>query len=273
MRERCRCGFATNATVGTVPILATTSLTSVRKFTTGGIAKHLLAVDDSVGRIVAELNTRGLSDNTLVVYMGDNGFQFGDHGLIDKRTAYEASAKVPLLMQAPGKIPAGQVFDGLVGNIDIGPTLLEAAGAPPLVEADGISFWDALCDGSVEGLKRKHLLYEYYWERNYPHTPTLHAIIGGRWKYIRCHGLWDRDEFYDLASDPGEMNNLIESPEHADRIQQMNAQLWEMLADSNGMDVPLLEDRGPRFPWRHPEHAQQAPYPKEYFRRTERTSK
>ena len=230
----------------------------------------LLAVDDSVGRLVAELQSRGLSENTLVVYMGDNGFQFGDHGLIDKRTAYEASAKVPLLMKAPGRIPAGLVFDGVVGNIDIGPTLLQAASAPPLESADGISFWDALCAGDPARIGRKHLLYEYYWERNYPHTPTLHAIIGGRYKYIRCHGLWDRDEFYDLETDPGEMNNLIEAPKHAERIQQMNTQLWQMLADSNGMDVPLLEDRGPRFPWRHPEHARQAPFPKEYFRRSEK---
>ncbi|MCP4776196.1 MAG: sulfatase-like hydrolase/transferase, partial [Planctomycetaceae bacterium] len=60
--------------------------------------ESLLAVDDSVGRLTKYLTDRGLLGNTLFIYMGDNGFQFGDHGLIDKRTAYEASAKVPLLM-------------------------------------------------------------------------------------------------------------------------------------------------------------------------------
>jgi len=229
----------------------------------------LLAVDESVGRLVEYLANQGLGENTMLVYMGDNGFQFGDHGLIDKRTAYEASAKVPLLMKAPGKIKPGIEFDGLVANIDIAPTLLQAASAPPLAAADGISFWDALRDNAPESLPRKQFLYEYYWERNYPHTPTLHAVIGGRYKYIRCHGIWDRDELYDLQNDPEEMNNLIEAPEHAQRIEQLNTQLWEMLMSSDGMDVPLLEDRGPRFPWRHPEMASQAPFPEEYFRRSE----
>lgn len=231
--------------------------------------ESLLAVDDSVGRLTEYLRESELADRTLVVYMGDNGFQFGDHGLIDKRTAYEASAKVPLLIKAPGKIPAGQDFDGLVGNIDIAPTLLDAAGAPPLDRADGQSFWSALCAGAPERLERQNLLYEYYWERNYPHTPTLHAIIGGRWKYIRCHGLWDRDELYDLENDPQEMHNLVASPEQAERVGRMNKKLWKMLAESQGMDVPLLEDRGPTFPWRHPQRSPQAGFPWEYFRRSE----
>lgn len=231
--------------------------------------ESLLAVDDSVGRLVSYLAEHDLERQTLLIYMGDNGFQFGDHGLIDKRTAYEASAKVPLLMVAPGRIPAGKRFDGLVGNIDLAPTILEAAGAKSLDAADGLSFWSELCGSSATDSPRTRLLYEYYWERNYPHTPTLHAIIGGRYKYIRCHGLWDRDELYDLQSDPGEMNNLIESPAQASRIERMNEQLWQLLFESNGHEVPLLEDRGPRFPWRHPELAPQAPFPQEYFRRSE----
>ncbi|MDF1841433.1 MAG: sulfatase [Rubripirellula sp.] len=231
--------------------------------------ESLLAVDESVGRLRQTLRQRGLSDQTLFVYMGDNGFQFGDHGLIDKRTAYEASAKVPLLMVAEGRIPAGTEFKGLVGNIDIAPTILEAVGASPLPNVDGQSFWKALQANKPEMLDRKELLYEYYWERNYPHTPTLHAIIGGRWKYIRCHGLWDRDEFYDLQNDPDEMHNLIDAAEHAERIEAMNRRLWKLLFDSGGKEVPLLEDRGPRFPWRHPDHAKQAPFPPAYLRTSE----
>ncbi|MEM1226537.1 MAG: sulfatase [Planctomycetota bacterium] len=231
--------------------------------------ESLLAVDDSVGRMRAFLQANNLADNTIVVYMGDNGFQFGDHGLIDKRTAYEASAKVPLLIVAPNHLAAGQTFDGLVGNIDIAPTLLEAAGQRPTSPVDGISVWDALKSGDSSTLDGRTILYEYYWERNYPHTPTLHAIIGGRFKYIRCHGLWDRDELYDLESDPDEMSNLIDLPEHADRIRELNAQLWDAMQSSDGMEVPLLEDRGPRFPWRHPDHAGQASYPAEYFRTSE----
>lgn len=232
--------------------------------------ESLLAVDESVGRLTEYLEKNGLANNTLFVYMGDNGFQFGDHGLIDKRTAYEASAKVPLLMVAKGKIPAGEVFGGLVGNIDVASTILEATGSPALPNPDGVSFWQPLCSGDSTKLTRPELLYEYYWERNYPHTPTLHAIIGGRWKYIRCHGLWDRDELYDLENDPEEVQNLIDAPEHQDRIASLNERLWKLLFESDGHEVPLLEDRGPRFPWRHPGEAEQAKFPSEYFRRSEK---
>lgn len=231
--------------------------------------ESLLAVDESVGRLRSFLREHNLSRNTLFIYMGDNGFQFGDHGLIDKRTAYEASARVPLIMTAEGRIPEGQRFDGLVGNIDVAPTILEATSSPALAEQDGRSFWSAICAGNSSQVQRQSLLYEYYWERNYPHTPTLHAVIGGRWKYIRCHGLWDRDELYDLESDAEELKNLIDDPRQATRVEQMNRQLWELLFASEGHDMPLLEDRGPRFPWRHPEASPQAPFPSEYFRRTE----
>ena len=232
--------------------------------------ESLLAVDDSIGRFTKFLKQNGLEENTLVVYMGDNGFQFGDHGLIDKRTAYEASAKVPLLMKAPGRIPAGVKFDGLVGNIDIAPSLLKAATAPALADSDGESFWNAACKNDSEAIERDFLLYEYYWERNYPHTPTLHSLIGGRYKYIRCHGLWDRDELYDLESDPSEMNNLINRPEHAQRLKEMNTRLWKMLADTKGLDMPLLEDRGNTYPLRHPDRSVEAKFPREYIRRQEK---
>jgi len=234
--------------------------------------ESLLAVDDGVGRLMEQLDQMSLRENTIVVYMGDNGFQFGDHGLIDKRTAYEASARVPLIVSAPGKVPAGQSFKPLIANIDVAPTLLDAAGAKPLDTVDGISLWGALCGQQPpkpQGWPNRVVLYEYYWERNYPHTPTIHAILGAPYKYIRCHGLWDQDELYDLQADPNELKNLINDPQHADRVEELNQQLWEMLADSEGMEVPLLEDRGPRFPWRHPEETDQAKFPPHYIRERE----
>ena len=231
--------------------------------------ESLLAVDDSVGRLRQALNELELSSKTLFIYMGDNGFQFGDHGLIDKRTAYEASARVPLIVAAEGLVPAGQRFRHLVGNIDVAPTILDATGSPPLKDSDGVSFWGAITRNQVIQPKREALLYEYYWERNYPHTPTLHAVLGQRWKYIRCHGLWDRDELYDLESDPLELQNLIADPSQADRVAEMNQLLWDLLFNSDGHEIPLLEDRGPTFPWRHPGEATQAGFPAEYFRRNE----
>lgn len=228
--------------------------------------ESLLAVDESVGRLVETLKREGAWENTVFVYMGDNGFQFGDHGLIDKRTAYEASARVPLIMAAPGRVSPGRQSEAVVANIDIAATLLEAAGAGALAASDGRSFWSWAQRGEAPEDWRDELLYEYYWERNYPHTPTLHALIGSRYKYIRVHGLWDRDELYDLESDPGEMRNLIAEPGQQDRVKKLNGRLWEALARTRGMEVPLLEDRGRTFPWRHPERSGQASFPAEYFR-------
>ena len=81
----------------------------------------LFAVDDSVGRVLAVLCERGQLEDTLVVYIGDNGFAFGEHGLIDKRTAYQWSMRMPLLMQCPAVLKGGSVVTQLVANIDIAP--------------------------------------------------------------------------------------------------------------------------------------------------------
>ena len=136
----------------------------------------LLAVDDHGFRDGASKKSGELG-RTLLVYMGDNGFQFGEHGLIDKRTAYEHSMRVPLLMHCPEAIRAGSTMKKVVANIDIGPTLIEAAGLrPPKGQFDGSSFWPIAMGRDVPW--RDYVLYEYFWERNYPHTPTITLCAG-----------------------------------------------------------------------------------------------
>ena len=99
----------------------------------------VLAVDDSVGAILDKLEREGLLEDTLVMFMGDNGFQFGEHGLIDKRTMYEPSIRVPLIASCPALAAGGQKMTKLALNLDIGPTILDAAGAAPLDGAHGMS--------------------------------------------------------------------------------------------------------------------------------------
>ena len=205
-------------------------------------AETLLAVDDSVGQVLDTLRAQGLLDSTLVVYMGDNGFAFGEHGLIDKRTAYEESMRVPMLMHCPDLFKAGTVVPQVVANIDIAPTLLDAAGLEPPSTMDGDSFLGLAQGRDVPW--RDALLYEYYWERNFPQTPTMHALRGSRYKYIRYQGIWDLDELYDLEADPLEWTNLIDSPAHQDVVKQMKAQLFATLEKSDGMYIPLYPDRG-----------------------------
>jgi N-acetylglucosamine-6-sulfatase len=227
----------------------------------------LLAVDDSVGRVVETLRKRGQLENTLIVYMGDNGFAFGEHGLIDKRTAYEWSMRVPMVVHCPGDIRGGQKLTSMVANIDIAPTVLAAARVEAPRDLDGRSFWPML--RGENHTPRKELLYEYFWERNFPQTPTLHALRTDRYKYIHVHGLWDTDELYDLERDPGETRNLIRSPEHAAVAKDLNARLFAVLKQSRGMAIPLQEDRGGVNNLRNAKGGRAAEFPDELLRQPE----
>lgn len=227
-------------------------------------AETLLAVDESIGRVLDALRQRGQLDSTLVIYMGDNGFAFGEHGLIDKRTAYEESMRVPLLARCPELFKGGQTVKEIVAGLDIMPTCLEAAGvaAPPGI--DGKS-WLQLTRGNNTGW-RKELLYEYYWERNFPHTPTIFALRGDRYKFIRPHGIWDIEELYDLQEDPIESRNLIFKPELQPLISQMRNRLFEILEQTGGMSMPLYPDRGRSQNRRSPTRSKAAEFPAELER-------
>ena len=202
----------------------------------------LLGIDESIGRVLDHLEESGLAESTLVFYMGDNGFSFGEHGLIDKRHMYEESIRVPLLAYCPEIIKPGTRVSQLVQNIDIAPTILEAAGLEVPEHMHGRSFLPLLKDEKI--LWRDAILYAYYWERNFPQTPTVHGIRTDRYKYMHYHGIWDIDEFYDLQNDPGEMHNLIDSPEHKELVKALNKRMFDMLEETGGMLIPLRYDRG-----------------------------
>jgi arylsulfatase A-like enzyme len=169
--------------------------------------------------------------------MGDNGFSFGEHGLIDKRQAYEESMRVPLLVYAPGQLDA-RTIEEMVTNTDIAPTILAMAGLETPEQMNGMSFLPLLRGEEVADW-RENFFYEYYWERPFPQTPTVHAIRSDSFKFIRTQGIWDINEFYDLANDPHEARNLIEDPAHRARIARMNRELFKWLEETNGLKIPL----------------------------------
>ena len=204
-------------------------------------AETLLAVDEGLGQVMDLLKKRGWLDSTLIIFMGDNGFAFGEHGLIDKRTAYEESMRVPMVMQCPDLFRGGTVVQQVVANIDIAPTILEAAGLRAPDYMDGKSFL-TLAEGKQEPW-RDFLLYEYYWEWPFPHTPTTFALRGDQYKYIHYYGLWDINELYDIKADPLESRNLIASPEHQPVVNKLRAELFEVLKRTGGMYIPLYPAR------------------------------
>jgi arylsulfatase A-like enzyme len=141
----------------------------------------LRSVDDSIARLRDTLEAMGELDNTIIFVTSDNGFLLGEHGLIDKRNAYEASMRVPMIVWGRSLARRGEV-SAMVTNTDLAPTILELAGAPPLDGADGTSFAALLNDSGETA--RSEIVYEYYWEFNYPQTPTTFALRDERFKYI-----------------------------------------------------------------------------------------
>lgn len=205
----------------------------------------LMGIDESIGAVLQFLEDNDLADDTLVIYMGDNGFSFGEHGLIDKRHFYEESAKVPLLVRWPQKLEGGAAIDALVQNIDIAPTILEAAGLQTPNHMQGNSFVPLMSRNEVPW--RDRIFYEYYWEMDFPQTPTMFGVRTERYKYIRYHGIWDTNEFYDLQADPNETQNLIDVPEHQDRITQLANEVYQWLETTGGMQIPLKNVVRPKF--------------------------
>ncbi len=204
-------------------------------------------LDENLGRVLQALDDAGLSRNTLVIYMGDNGFELGEHGFYDKRDAFEHSIRVPMLAYAPGLIQPGTQVTAMVQNIDVAPTILHACGArvPVTARMDGRSFLPLLRGEKVPW--RDHILYEYHWEWNFPATPTTFAIRTDRFKYIFYHGMWDHNGFYDLETDPVERHNLINVPGYQDQITKLQKQLFDELDASGGLTIPVRRPAGDRL--------------------------
>jgi N-acetylglucosamine-6-sulfatase len=205
-------------------------------------SETLRGVDESIGRVMDQLKKMGIYDDTLVIYMGDNGFMFGEHGLIDKRVAYETSIRVPMLMQCPNLFEGGVVVDEVVANIDIAPTVMNAMGLEKPPHMDGDNFLPLARGEAIPW--RDYFLYVYYWEKNFPQSPTVFSLRGDRYKYITYYGLWDADELYDLQQDPDEMNNILFTAEGRPIARQMETRLYDMMDEMGGSNIPLNRPRG-----------------------------
>ncbi|MBW7893409.1 MAG: DUF4976 domain-containing protein, partial [Chitinophagaceae bacterium] len=198
----------------------------------------LQAVDESIEKVIEWVKANGLEENTMVMYMGDNGFSFGEHGLIDKRHAYEESMRVPMLVWAPGMVKPSSLLEQVVMNVDLAPTFLQLAGIEKPAQMQGFSFAELLKDNAAKW-QRDKVFYEYYWEQAFPQTPTTFAIRTNRYKYIYYNGVWDINELFDLQEDPYEMNNLVRDPRYKEMGLQLKNDLFEWLKNTDGLQIPL----------------------------------
>jgi len=200
----------------------------------------LLAVDEGLGKVLKTLDDKGKLDNTVVIFMADNGWFYGEQRKSDKRLAYEESIRVPFAMRYPPMLKPGKHLDGMVCNIDIGPTLLELAGADIPETMQGESFVPVM-KGKAKG-RTSPFFYEYFQEKYAPGIPTVLSIRTPEWKYMNFpYESADEGNFgelYHLAEDPKEMNNLIHDPQVAKQLKKMQKLLDEALVQYEYSEPP-----------------------------------
>ncbi|HEX8912133.1 MAG TPA: sulfatase, partial [Humisphaera sp.] len=213
------------------------------------------AIDDDVGRLTAALAANGQADDTVFVFVGDNGYLMGEHGLGDKRNAYEESMRFPMLVRYPRRVAAGRTIDPMVLNVDVAPTLLGLAGVaapagmqgrsfagllPPVTAVDDGGGDPAAADpaASAEPAGWRHsFLYEYYEEAGYPDTPTTFAVRTPTAKLIRYPDNAGWTELFDLSADPYETRNVYNDPAHATLRAAMSAE-FDAAAAAVGFTPP-----------------------------------
>jgi N-acetylglucosamine-6-sulfatase len=199
----------------------------------------MAAVDEGVGKLLDALERTRQLDNTFILFLGDNGYFFGEHGLgPERRFAYEEGIRSPFIARYPGRIKAGTRVKDLVICQDIAPTLIELAGGKPGPQIQGRSLLPLLA-GKRAGW-RKSFLMEYWAENAYPWLigMTYKAVRTERHKYIR----WisrsrngELDELYDLDRDPYEVVNVINRPAYRTVREKLRRELRRLVVEASGL--------------------------------------
>jgi choline-sulfatase len=221
----------------------------------GIIASYYTSVaflDLNVGRVLSAMEELNLADNTIVVYLGDNGYHLGEHGRFEKHSFFERAVRIPLLMSFPGRIRSGMSTKALVEGVDLVPTVLDYCGLlteanpPPERALHGLSL-KRLIDGEVTRV-RDAVFSEY--------QPTQEVMVRSeRHKLIYHTGSPSIDwlgyepvepptgrtvRLYDLEADPDEMHNLVDDPANGPVVSAMFDQLVEWYHK-----IPPLREKPP----------------------------
>jgi arylsulfatase A-like enzyme len=207
-----------------------------------GMFRGITAIDDNVGLLLDLLDELGIADDTVVCFSSDNGFYLGEHGLGDKRSAYDEAMRVPLLVRYPRLAAAGRVEDRMVLNVDTAPTFLDLAGVPVPSAMHGRS-WRPLLEGRTEVPWRDNFFYCYFFERGFA-TPTTTALRTSDAKLIIYPGHDGWTELFDLKADPYETRNVADDPAYAPMRASLEAAYREQVL-AVGFRVPDLVEVPP----------------------------
>lgn len=202
-------------------------------------------VDDNIGKLLETLDEMGIADNTIVVYVSDQGYFLGEHGFYDKRMFYEESARMPFVIRYPQKIPAGKRLKDFVLNIDFAPTLTDFAGVATPAGTQGRSFKRNLCDETPSDW-RKSIYYRYWTQHDI--RPAHIGIRNERYKLIFIYGdkltmtgssdyvsttSW---EFFDLEKDPKENHNAYHDEAYQEIIRAMKKEMLRLKREAGDME-------------------------------------
>lgn len=181
-------------------------------------------IDHNVGRVLDWLDYRHLADNTLFIFVSDHGDMAGEHGRYGKKTYYEASMHVPLIVRYPGLFSGGQQCGALVDPaVDIMPTILELCGIEAPGSVQGVSFAPLLTGAAAQ--TREEIFYQIPMEREGPEKFPVpeRGIRTHEWLYVRTPDA--PKALFDLLHDPLEMQNLVGAPEFAAQQAKMDSRL------------------------------------------------
>jgi arylsulfatase A-like enzyme len=173
-----------------------------------GYYRMISEIDDEIGELRKLLEEKGIANNTVIIFMGDNGYFLGERQLADKWLMYDNSLHVPLLIYDPREKKHSDITD-MVLNIDVTKTILDIAGAKIPEEYQGISLMPYVKNKKPVRV-RKEILFEHLWKL--PEIPSSKGIRTEKWKYFRYRFIEAPEELYDLVNDSLETNNLAQDP-------------------------------------------------------------
>jgi len=190
-------------------------------------------VDDVCGKIIERLRQEGELENTLIFFLGDNGYFHGDRKLADKWYPYEESIRIPMIVFDPRieKAQRGRTSEKYALNVDIAPTILQALGLEAPKGMQGKDLSGIYLNDDKKVAWRDEFFYEHGTISNKERIPSSQAVVTRTMKYTLWPE-WEHEELFDLTKDPLEQKNLVKDPVYADQLAEMRAKLRKMAAEA-----------------------------------------
>lgn len=186
--------------------------------------RTLLSVDDLIEKVHRSLVKQGEKDETLVIYMSDNGYMWGEHGLVGKKPPYRGGIEIPMLMAWPGHVDRGYSDLRIAANIDVAPTIYDAAGITPEYVTDGRSL--------LGSWARSRLLLEYKGNKGWPDWASTLTSANHFTEYFEG-GVTSFTELYRRRKDPWELTNVLADPDPGNDPSEEELSHWRAQLDAD----------------------------------------